>query len=340
MKRTFVALTALLGLAAAQAGETPRWPPPPEPARYEFAGALHGERDVAPPPGFWERVLRFFTGGREEGVLVRPYGVTVTRDGLLAVADPGLPGVHLFDIAGKRYRAIRAFNDENLVSPIAVAETAAGTLVVTDSRAGAVYEFSTGGDALRRIGQGALKRPTGIAVHPRDGRLFVTDTLAQQIVVFSPEGRQLATIGRRGAARGEFNYPVDVAFDAAGRLYVTDTMNFRVQVFDAGGKPLFSFGRLGDKIGDLSKPKGVAVDRHGRIYVVESYFDHLLVFDNRGRLLLAIGGNGAQPGHFNLPAGVAVRGDLVYLADAYNRRVQIFRALPAPVTPAPGGKRG
>lgn len=79
----------------------------------------------------------------------------------------------------------------------------------------------------------------------------------------------------------------------------------------------------------LNKSVPVSVGRDGRIYVVESYFDHLLVFERDGRLLLPIGGSGVGPGQFNLPAGVATHGDLVYVADSYNQRVQIFRVLAA-----------
>lgn len=41
--------------------------------------------------------------------------------------------------------------------------------------------------------------------------------------------------------------------------------------------------------------------------------------------MLPVGGSGDQPGKFNLPAGVAVHGNQIYVADSYNRRIQIFR---------------
>jgi DNA-binding beta-propeller fold protein YncE len=332
MRGVFLIL-ALSGGVQALADEVLVWPAPPETARYRYVGALHGARDVLPRPGFWARLATFVSGERAEHVLIRPYGVAVSADGTLAVADPGLPGVHLFQRERREYRLIRPEGDGTLTNPVAVAFTATGTVLVADSGTASVLEFSRNGSLLRRIGQGRFKRPTGIAVHGRDGRIFVADALAHCIMVFNAKGEWQRTIGARGDAPGAFNFPTHLALDREGLLYVTDSLNFRIQVLDDSGAPLRQFGRLGDRLGDLSKPKGVAVGEDGRIYVVEGYFDHLLVFDRDGRLLLPVGGGGASPGRFNLPAGVAVHDDLIYVADSYNRRVQIFRALSA--APAP-----
>lgn len=322
-------LAASLQSSLSMAIETPVWPPPPETARYRYLGALRGERDVLAKPGFLKRLATFVFGEGAEHMLVRPHGVAVAADGTLAVADPGLPGVHLFQRERSEYRLIHPDGDAAMTSPVGVAFTPAGTLLVTDSSAPAVFEFSRAGSLLRRFGAGRLKRPAGIAVDPRDGRIFIADTLAHRIVRFNAKGEWLGEIGARGDGPGAFNFPTHVALDRDGRLVVTDSLNFRIQVLDESDAAQRQFGRHGDHLGDFSKPKGVAVGEDGRIYVVESYFDHLLVFDRAGRLLLPIGGNGVGPGEFNLPAGVATHGDLVYVADSYNQRVQIFRVLAA-----------
>ena len=51
------------------------------------------------------------------------------------------------------------------------------------------------------------------------------------------------------------------------------------------------------------------------------------IFDEGGALLLAFGGDGAAPGEFWLPSGVHIANDRIYVADSYNRRVQIFQFL-------------
>jgi sugar lactone lactonase YvrE len=108
---------------------------------------------------------------------------------------------------------------------------------------------------------------------------------------------------------------------------VTDAMNFRVQVFDADGKFVRMFGHLGDAAGDFDKPKGIAVDGSGRIYVVEGLNDVVQVFSPEGRLLAIFGGSGGGPGQLWLPAGITLSGNNVFVADAANRRVQVFERL-------------
>jgi DNA-binding beta-propeller fold protein YncE len=108
---------------------------------------------------------------------------------------------------------------------------------------------------------------------------------------------------------------------------VTDTMNFRVQVFDSAGRYLSTFGKLGDGAGDFDKPKGIAVDAAGRIYVVEGLHDVVQIFDPDGQVLLVFGGSGAGPGQLWLPAGITLAGNVVYVTDTANHRVQVFERL-------------
>ncbi|HEV3486847.1 MAG TPA: hypothetical protein VG106_15655, partial [Vicinamibacterales bacterium] len=72
--------------------------------------------------------------------------------------------------------------------------------------------------------EAGLQRPTGIVAD--EDRLHVVDTLGHRIVTVSPDGRVLGSFGSRGAEPGQFNFPTNIARDAAGRLYVTDSMNF------------------------------------------------------------------------------------------------------------------
>jgi sugar lactone lactonase YvrE len=61
----------------------------------------------------------------------------------------------------------------------------------------------------------------------------VIDTFSHLIRVYDLEqgGRQLFTFGQRGVGNGEFNFPNDLAIDAAGRLYIADRENNRIQVW-------------------------------------------------------------------------------------------------------------
>lgn len=314
--------------SSGKTGSPLQWPSPPAAARIYYTNSWYGEQSILGKQkrGLLKRLGALIFGQRERHRFIRPFGISVSRNGTVAVTDPGLKGIHIIRKSNRSYRVIRSSDNEmRLDTPIGVAFNTEKTILVTDSKNAVIFEFSLDGETLRHFGGGLLKRPTAIAVHPIDRRIFVVDTSSHQIAIFSPAGKLLDRLGKRGKKAGAFNYPTHITFDEKGNLYVVDSMNFRVQVFDRELSLITKFGRHGDRLGEFSKPKGIAVDRDGYIYVIESFYDHLLVFDNKGRFMLPVGGNGDQPGKFNLPAGVAVHGDQIYVADSYNRRIQIFR---------------
>jgi DNA-binding beta-propeller fold protein YncE len=171
-----------------------------------------------------------------------------------------------------------------------------------------------------------FQRPTGLAFDPGNNRLYVADTQAHTIHVFSHDGEPLFIIGKRGSQNGEFNFPSHLTF-VENRLFVNDTMNFRVQIFNPEGQHLSTFGEHGSEPGFFSQPKGLAVDSAGHVYVADAIKNHIQIFDQEGRFLLRFGGDGDQPGTFNMPTGLAIWNDMIYVADSYNHRVQVFQYL-------------
>jgi DNA-binding beta-propeller fold protein YncE len=184
-------------------------------------------------------------------------------------------------------------------------------------------------------GEGFFKRPTGIAIDRETHRVYVTDTLADQVFILDADGRVLRSFGRRGEERGKFNFPIEVQVKN-GVVMVVDAMNFRVQLFDRDGNFQSQIGTSGDPAGGIYRPKGIAIDSENHIYVVDSELGLVQVFAREGRLLYRFG-NGTNFGQFLLPAGLFIdRNDRVYLVDSYNRRVQVFqyRAMPQSATGA------
>jgi hypothetical protein len=67
------------------------------------------------------------------------------------------------------------------------------------------------------------------------------------------------------------------------------------------------------------------------VYVVESLYSALQVFDGEGRLLLSLGTQGSGRGEFWMPVGIFIDPqDRIYIADSYNRRVQVLRYIGGP----------
>ena len=323
------------GMDDAPEGKQLLWPAAPEVPRYAYAGTLTGEpnfRSESVAGGALVELGRWIVGLGERGeaptVLQRPAAVVGDDAGRLYVSDTSRQAVFVFDEkAGELQVWEQADAVRRFVSPSGLA-VAADRLFVSDAELGAVFVLDLQGNPIGRIGAGLLQRPTGLARDAAQGRLYVADTYAHDVKVFSDAGELLQVIGKRGESDGEFNFPTYRAW-AQGELYVTDTLNNRIQIFSADGQLLQrKLGSRGLYLGNLVRPKGVAVDAEGNVYVIESYYDSLLVFSSTGDFLLPIGGTGTATGRFYLPAGVWVDArNRVHVADMFNGRIVLFQFL-------------
>jgi sugar lactone lactonase YvrE len=305
------------------------WPAPPDRPRIAYVGALRGETDLGRRPVGWEALRAALIGPTPPVAFVQPTAVAV-RGSRLAVSDPAAPGaaaVHVLDIESRSFRSWRP----GLRFPIDLVFIG-DELAVADAQLGRVLVLDAVGAVRREIGAGLIARPAAIAWDDATRELWVLDAGQHALLAFSLEGELLRSVGRRGNAPGEFNFPAGMCglpgLGGATRLAVADAMNFRVQIVDAAGHVHALFGRKGDAAGDFSFPRDVAADSDGHLYVLDKHFENVQLFDHAGRLLLAFGGQGAAPGQFNLPAGIVIdEHDRIWIADTHNRRVQVFQYL-------------
>lgn len=316
-------------------------PPPPDKARYRYVGELHGEPNFVPQESSTStasKVLKWVVGLMEDPtpvLLQRPqhgmvgekdrvYVVDASRSAVV-VFDPHAPADGKSDKEGGQLLVWDEIGDDiRLGSPVAVAQVWEGDIAVSDAKFGVVFRLDRNGKFVSALGEGKLVRPTGIAFDATRGRLFVSDTAANDIKVFDAAGTLVNTIGNAGEV--PLNAPTLMTF-SGDRLYVTDTFNNKIQVFDPDGTYVRSFGERGLYVGNLTRPKGVAVD-DGVVYVVESYFGRLLAFDDQARFLMDIEGSGLKNDSFQLPSGVWTDNKgKVFVADMFNGRVVVFQFL-------------
>lgn len=303
----------------------PVWPAPPDPPRIAYLDQLRADKDLKPGKGVFESIGSALFGEEPPRGMTSPLAVCTDGASNVFVVDSGALAVHVFNLTTRAYALWRP--PTGFAMPVAIAFDPAGRVLVSDSVKGSLMAFDLKGNLLAELGLGVLQRPCGIAV-ASDGRLFVADVGAHQIVVLSPSGQELRRLGQRGVGPGEFNYPTNLAFDHQGRLYVSDTLNFRVLVFSPELTPAGQIGRQGDLPGYFSQPKGIAVDQDDHIYVVDANFEAVQLFMPDGTLLMSMGREGHAPGEFWLPAGIHIDpSGRVWVADSYNQRVQVFQYL-------------
>ncbi|HAD05308.1 MAG: hypothetical protein A2091_06400 [Desulfuromonadales bacterium GWD2_61_12] len=119
--------------------------------------------------------------------------------------------------------------------------------------------------------------------------------------------------------------PVAVAVDRSGLVF-TAQQEWSVTVSAADGEKLRILG--GKPQGKkekplLVRPRGVAFIQD-RTLVVDSELGRVVIFDREGRHLGDIGREGSGLKEFDEPAAIATWGDLIFVADTGNDRIQVL----------------
>jgi streptogramin lyase len=116
--------------------------------------------------------------------LATPVGVAVDRKGSVFVSNrAALPGVAVY---GRGQTVPSRYIIGNLVtSPAQLAFDATGNLYLADN-VGGVSVLKRGSSAFASLQLQGLSSPSGVAVDPRDGNVFVSDVQTQMLQVYSP----------------------------------------------------------------------------------------------------------------------------------------------------------
>lgn len=302
----------------------PVWPTPPAVARISFEMAFSTPQELGLKKSFWQW-LGDVVFGDDETRMVRPMDVVTVDSQLIYVADPGVRGIHRFDMRDNSYQLIQGENGLELPSPVALATDGKGNVYFSDSRLAQLFVIRKASEYAQVVElDTAVQQPTGLAVNEVNGDIYLVDTAQHQVLIFNQSGKLKKRFGQRGTNMGEFNYPT-LIWKNKNTLYITDSLNFRIQAFNLSGKYQSSFGEAGQSSGNQSRPKGVAVDSAGHVYVVDALLNNVQLFDAEGQFLMTIGEQGQKPGQFWLPSGIHISAQQkIYVADSYNRRVQVF----------------
>ena len=264
-----------------------------------------------------------FLLGKKKEEKIKPNSLCRITPNTLCVTDAINGLIVILDNDGNILKRIATVKGVKLISPVSSCVDDKGNLYVSDSGNRMVLQFNKKYKFSKIFIVDPKIRITGITFF--QGTFYCVDTANHRILCFNRQGVLKFFFGKRGSAKGEFNYPTHITADK-DCIYITDSMNFRVQIFNHSGEFVNCFGSAGRGGGNFSKPKGIAVNREKQIFVTDAMFDNIQIFNIKGEFLYVFGGPGHELMGFWMPLDVMIdRDNLVWVADTYNNRLQVFK---------------
>ncbi|MEO8051141.1 MAG: peptidyl-alpha-hydroxyglycine alpha-amidating lyase family protein [Acidobacteriota bacterium] len=177
-----------------------------------------------------------------------------------------------------------------------------------------IMAFDKNGKFLRAWGKGMIKTTHFIRTD-RDGNVWATDRGDMVAYKFSPEGKLLLTLGKKGVkgdnnSHDTFDGMADLVVAKNGNIFVADGEgpNTRIVKFSKDGTFIKWWGGKGTGPGQFDVPHDIAIDSKGLLYVGDRSNDRVQVFNQDGKFL-------KQFTNLGTPWGVFVKGDKLYVVD-------------------------
>ena len=133
-----------------------------------------------------------------------------------------------------------------------------------------------------------------------EGNIYVVDAGNFRVQKYDPEGKYLATYGRKGQGPGEFGFPRTIDLDSDGNMYIYDQFKGRILVLSQDGTELRSF-KLGKrtaefrilKSGEFITKNLSGIPRDSFTAISEPITEYTLpvaqIYDKEGELLREFG---------------------------------------------------
>lgn len=235
---------------------------------------------------------------------------------------------------------------KGLQRPLGIVIDREGQIYVGNDGRDNVEVYDRDGVKLRAVGEGVIEMPNELALDGA-GNLYVADSRANLVRVFTPEGEAGPQLGSGLTDAEKLQFPVSVVVrEAAGggekEVLVADQGRSRVAVFDEEGSFLRAYGQPVEAFsseweGRFVRMQSLAIDSAGRLHVLDSFMSKVQVLDAEdGAFLSAYGKLGTEDGDLYVALDLVVTaGGSVLVANSGRHRVEIVHQLP---TPADGVK--
>ena len=224
---------------------------------------------------------------KDAGEAAQPWGLGISSNGTIAVADTFGWRVRLFD---------------KDLKPTGVT-------------------FGTPPEANKEPGPFTLFGPRDIAFDAQ-GNLWVTDTGDGRIQIYTPQGAFVRTVGSKGSGPGQFDEQVGIAIGSDGTVFVADMYNRRVQMLNPDGTYKGEFAVAGWGGNEVTDKPYLRPLRDGRVAVSLPGKNQVAVYDLKGTQVAVIA---APEDPLNRPYGIVETADgKLWIAEGGSGRLRLF----------------
>jgi glucose/arabinose dehydrogenase len=152
--------------------------------------------------------------------------------------------------------------------------------------------------------------------------VFALTAVAVTPLAAEATGQQLGFAGTYGGPGHAEMYASGLEIAPDGSVVIADTGNHQIAKYGSNGTPIWRIGEFGSGTDRFDHPRDLGIDSLGNIYVADTGNARVVKLDPSGAWITSWKGPDAD--RMGTPMGITVTNDLVYVADAGNRRVRVF----------------
>jgi DNA-binding beta-propeller fold protein YncE len=186
-----------------------------------------------------------------------------------------------------------------------------------------VMAFDKQGKLVKSWGEKMFPLAHGLRID-RDDNVWVTDLRSHQVMKFTPDGKLLLELGKKGVAGDNsstdlLNGPSDLVFGANGDIFISDgeSSSTRVVRYSKDGKLVKFWGTKGTGPGEMNVPHSIAMDSKGQVYVADRSNARVQIFDQEGKFI-------DQMINVGSPYGLFIAKDELFVVDGRNRTMTVL----------------
>ncbi len=254
--------------------------------------------------------------------LNQPSDIAIGENGRAWVLDGVNNRVVVFSVQGEKLFSFGDTGKGKLLLPMGIAVNST-RVYIADSGNHRIVAFDHEGKYIRTIMLNDNPSPEPVALWVDDYELLWSDRRHHRVCRYNLKNNRTSHCwGKRGEAKGNFQFPLQIAVDADDYVHIVDVLNARIQQFHYSGRYVFSISRFGLEPGEVYRPNGVTFSQDKRMFVTDSYRGTVSIFSD-GQFQQLLDDFNGNPLHFNTPVGIRAWNDKLFIVESGANRVSI-----------------